>query len=205
MNALFYLSSGILLGLASGLAPGPLFTLVITETLKHSKKEGIKISCAPLFTDLPIILLSVYLLAEISQFRYILGILSLAGGFFIGYLGLANLSFKGIHFNPTEDIPHSFIKGITTNFLNPHPYIFWITVGAPIMIKAYRISPLFPVFFLVGFLGTLVGSKIVITLIIERSKSLLNNNLYFFLIRFLGIVLILFALFLFKDSLTLLR
>lgn len=35
-----YLVSGIVFGLSSGLAPGPLLTLVLTETLRHGKKGG---------------------------------------------------------------------------------------------------------------------------------------------------------------------
>jgi len=33
-----YLVSGMLLGLAAGLAPGPLLALVFSETFKHGKK-----------------------------------------------------------------------------------------------------------------------------------------------------------------------
>jgi threonine/homoserine/homoserine lactone efflux protein len=42
-----FLGTGTLLGLAAGFAPGPLLVLVISETLKHNIKEGIKVSLAP--------------------------------------------------------------------------------------------------------------------------------------------------------------
>ena len=35
---------GIVFGLAAGLSPGPLITLVVSETLKNGKKEGIKVA-----------------------------------------------------------------------------------------------------------------------------------------------------------------
>lgn len=53
-----FLSAGTLLGLAAGFAPGPLLVLVISETLRHNIKAGIKVSIAPLITDVPIILIS---------------------------------------------------------------------------------------------------------------------------------------------------
>jgi hypothetical protein len=48
-----YLTKGRLLGLASEFAAGPLLVLVVSETLRHSIKEGIKVSMAPLITDVP--------------------------------------------------------------------------------------------------------------------------------------------------------
>ena len=57
-----FLSSGILLGLAAGFAPGPLLVLVISETMRHGIRAGLKVSIAPLITDVPIILVSLIVL-----------------------------------------------------------------------------------------------------------------------------------------------
>ena len=40
------LTSGLILGLPAGLVPGPLLALVITQSLKHNMKEGIKVALA---------------------------------------------------------------------------------------------------------------------------------------------------------------
>jgi len=37
-----FLALGAFLGLASGISPGPLLTITISETLQHGKWEGIK-------------------------------------------------------------------------------------------------------------------------------------------------------------------
>lgn len=57
-----FLLSGILLGLSGGLAPGPLLTLVASETLRHGARAGVRVALAPLLTDLPIVLATVSLL-----------------------------------------------------------------------------------------------------------------------------------------------
>lgn len=49
-----FLISGIIFGLSAGISPGPLLALVISETLKFGRKEGIKVAIAPLITDIPI-------------------------------------------------------------------------------------------------------------------------------------------------------
>jgi threonine/homoserine/homoserine lactone efflux protein len=61
------LSRGIVLGLAAGFSPGPLTVLVISETLRHGLRAGVKVSLAPVLTDLPIIALAVLLLARLVE------------------------------------------------------------------------------------------------------------------------------------------
>ena len=81
-----FLISGIIFGLTLGMSPGPLLTLVISETLKHDKKEGIKIAVAPILTDLPIVLITLLILSKLTNFDPILGSISILGAIFIGYL-----------------------------------------------------------------------------------------------------------------------
>jgi threonine/homoserine/homoserine lactone efflux protein len=75
-----YLAMGAVLGLSSGFAPGPLLTLVISETLRHDMKAGVKVALAPMITDLPIIILTLFIFSKLSNFHDILGIISLSGG-----------------------------------------------------------------------------------------------------------------------------
>jgi threonine/homoserine/homoserine lactone efflux protein len=53
-----YLTQGTLLGLAAGVAPGPLLVLVVTETIRHDTVAGVKVALAPMITDVPIITLA---------------------------------------------------------------------------------------------------------------------------------------------------
>ncbi len=62
-----FLFSGILLGLSGGLAPGPLLTLLASETLRHGARAGVWVALAPLLTDLPIILATVLLLRPLTD------------------------------------------------------------------------------------------------------------------------------------------
>ncbi len=55
------------LGLSGGLTPGPLLTLVVSETLKYGTQAGIKVSLAPLLTDTPIILAVLWLFFGIHK------------------------------------------------------------------------------------------------------------------------------------------
>ena len=67
-----FLIAGIILGLSAGIAPGPLLTLVISETIQHNIKSGIKVALAPVITDIPIVLLTFFIISKLSSFNLIL-------------------------------------------------------------------------------------------------------------------------------------
>ena len=199
-----FLSAGILLGLAAGFTPGPLTVLVISETLRHSIKAGIKVSVAPLVTDIPIILISLLVLNRLANFKVILGCFSIFGGLFILYLGYECLKTKGVELNLASHSTHSFRKGVITNVLNPHPYIFYITVGAPIIFRSINQNVLSTASFVGSFLLFLVGSKVVLAMAVERSRSFLQGSVYIWVMRILGILLLFFSIVLFRDGFRLL-
>jgi threonine/homoserine/homoserine lactone efflux protein len=201
IESLPFLISGILFGLVAGISPGPLLTLVISETIKHNKKEGIFVASAPILTDIPIVLLSVFVLAKLSSFNLVLGTISISGALFIVYLAYESITIKGIELNLQKVKAQSLRKGIITNFLNPHPYLFWIAVGAPTILKGYRVNVLSVLFFILGFYLFLVGSKIMVALIVDKSKSFLKSNTYVYIIRTLGFILLIFSVIFIKDGL----
>ena len=198
-----FLSTGTLLGLAAGFAPGPLLVLVISETLRHNVREGVKVSLAPIITDVPILLASLFVLKQLSNFNILIGVISILGGFFVLYLGYEGLRTKGVELNLEEQSSNALKKGVITNALNPHPYVFYMTVGAPIIFKAMEQNTLNAAAFLGSFLFLLVGSKVILAIIVGRSRTFLKGNAYINIMRILGILLILFSIILFRDGLKL--
>ena len=195
-----FLSAGILLGLAAGFTPGPLLVLIISETIRHSIKAGIKVAIAPLITDVPIIIVSLVVLNRLANFRVILGCISIFGGLFILYLGYESLKARGVALNLASHSPNSFRKGVITNALNPHPYIFYMTVGAPVIFKSINQNILSTALFVGSFLLCLVGAKVVLAMVVERSRSFLQGSVYIWVMRILGILLLFFSIVLFRDG-----
>jgi len=200
-NLLILLSSGLLFGFISGISPGPLLILTISETLKSGYKAGIKVSLSPIITDLPIILFILLLFNRLSSYSEILGIIGLCGALFLIYLAIECLNFKEIKIDIEKTSSGSLKKGVITNFLNPHPYLFWFTVGIPTVIKAYKTSFIYSLIFILCFYSTLIGSKILITLFVQRSRKFISGRIYFFIIKISGILLILFSILLICDGL----
>jgi threonine/homoserine/homoserine lactone efflux protein len=199
-----FLTIGAILGLSAGLAPGPLLALVISEALQHDIKSAIKVALAPIITDLPIIILTLFILAELSNFHKILGMVSLTGGFFILYLGFKSMDMKGGDLNTHETNLTPLKKGILANALSPHPYLFWFSVGAPTMTKAMHLNIIAPLVFIFSFYTFLVGSKILLAISVGKSKSFLIGKVYIYTMRILGLALCVLAFALFRDGLKLL-
>ncbi|RLC23511.1 MAG: LysE family translocator [Deltaproteobacteria bacterium] len=199
-----YLTIGVVLGLSAGLAPGPLLTLVISETILHDIRAGIRVALAPLVTDPPIILLTVFILAKLSNFHGILGIISIVGGFVVLGMGIKGLKFKGLKIDVQKARSRSLLKGILVNFLSPHPYLFWLSVGAPTMTRANDRHVFAAAVFVISFYLLLVGSKIVLAVLVGKSKTFLKGRVYIYTMKFLGFALCALAVFLFKDGLELL-
>ncbi len=198
---LAYLLPGLALGLSAGISPGPLLTLVMTQTLKHGKGEGIKVSLAPLVTDLPIIVFALFILDRLTSLGPILGAISLFGAGYLIYLGYESLIFKGDMPVDQAKAPHSIRKGIVANFLNPSPYMFWFSIGGPLMLKASALGPLAALLFIVPFYGLLVGAKCGVAIVAGRSRHFLKSRYYVYTVRTLGLVLCLFGLVFVKDAL----
>lgn len=199
-----FLLIGILLGLSAGFAPGPLLTLVVSETLQYGVAAGIKVAITPVIADLPIIVAALLIVSELSSFDPVLGGIALLGGLFLFANGYTNIRCNGHQLKLSEGNSHSLLKGILANILNPHPYLFWFTIGASTTGKALEQSTLAAVVFIGSFYLLLVGCKMVLALMVGRSRSFLSGHLYIYTIRTLGVLLCLFAVAITTEGLELL-
>jgi len=191
---------GILLGLSAGLAPGPILMLVISESLKHGVRSGMEVALAPVITDLPIILLTLFFISKLSGFQSGLGMVSLVGGAFILYTGFTAICTKAVEVTVSNEPSKSLLKGCVANLLSPHPYLFWIGIGAPTVSRSLNIGVSAAVLFIAGFYVSLVGSKILLAMVVGKSRTFLTGNLYLYTLRFLGLLLSAFSIILFRDG-----
>jgi threonine/homoserine/homoserine lactone efflux protein len=83
-SLLTFFLQGAALGLSAAASPGPFQTYLISESLSGGWKRGAPVAFAPLITDLPIILFSLFILNQMPP--NFLRVISLAGGLFVFYL-----------------------------------------------------------------------------------------------------------------------
>ncbi len=199
------LSFGLVLGLTGSLTPGAFTMLLVSQTLRYGIKEGVKVAFAPLVTDFPIIILSTLVLSQIANFKPILGVISILGALFLAYMGYGDIKIKEIDTSIESEKPQSLKKGVITNFLTPAPYMFWLTIGGPTIIKAASNAIVLPILFIVTLYITFISGYIAIVFLVSKSRHLLKSKRYLYTIKGLGAILFIFSFFFLRNGLQLLK
>lgn len=182
---------GISLGFAAGVSPGPMLALVITRSVERGFASGLRVALAPLFSDLPIVLSAVLIATALPH--DLLRLLAVGGGVFLILLGLQELvrAPRATLKQSEEKGARDLTQAILVNLLNPHPWLFWFSVGGPLVARAWVRSPVDATTFLIAFYTLLVGSKIVIAWLIAKGRDRLRPEWYRRVLRVCGLMLVL--------------
>jgi len=161
-----YLIQGITFGFAAAVQPGPLQTYLMSRALHDGWRRTLPAALAPLVSDGPIILLALLVLNTVPLWweRVLQG----AGGLFLLYLAYGTFKlwrdFMPHDEHPAESARMSLMKAAVINILNPNPYLGWMLVLGPLLMKGWREAPLNGIALVIGFYGTIVlgGAAIVV-------------------------------------------
>lgn len=180
---------GLSLGFSAGVIPGPLLAVVVRATLEGGFGAGARVAVGPLITDLPIIGVAVVLAAALPATG--LALLGLGGGAFLMWSGVRALREPA----PApveaaaEPVTGSLRRGAIVNLLNPHPWVFWIAVGVPVLGDGGVADG---IAFLVPFYIMLIGSKLVVAAVVGAGRArLLRGAGYRRALRVSGALLVL--------------
>lgn len=188
------LLAGLSLGFSAGIAPGPLMSLVITTALARGFGAGLRVAVAPLISDLPIVTAAVLFVAAVPEGAQAL--LAAGGGAYILYLGVDALVAARMA-RPAEAAPQAaaqdVLRGAVVNLLNPHPWLFWLGAGGPLLLAAWRVGSLHAAAFLFGFYALLVGSKIGVAWGVAAGRRFLTDRAYRVLLAASALLLFVFG------------
>jgi threonine/homoserine/homoserine lactone efflux protein len=147
---------------------------LLSQTIANGWRKTLLAAFAPLLSDGPIILLVLLVLTRTPD--WFLSTMQAAGGLFLLYLAWgAYRSFRTavtLQPLPTEANSQSMVKAALMNGLSPNPYIFWGTIGGPVLIAGWRQSPAHGASFMVGFYGTLIGGFMAFIALFAVAKNL---------------------------------
>ena len=187
------------MGFNAGISPGPLLALIIAASLRSGLAGGLLVAVSPLITDLPIIALSVLLVGSLppEATRWV----ATVGGLVVVWMGVETIRSGRNAVIPKEgqvqvQPRREFYRGVTVNALNPHPYLFWATVGGPALVSGWRESPLHALAFLVAFYALLIGSKAAIAWLVSRQAGGLSQTWYRRVLQGSGLLLLVFGVWL---------
>lgn len=190
--------TAVSIGLASGIAPGPLTILAIAATLRRGRLAGIQIAIAPLLSDAIIILISITLVSQLPD--DVISWLGLAGGVVIAFFAIETLR-SARDADPSTLVQSAelgkrrfavplWLQGFLTNLLNPAPWIFWITAGSALLVSTWRASPPNAIGFLIAFYVMLVGSKVILVLLLGAARHRISRAGYRITLAASGVLLL---------------
>lgn len=178
--------AGFGLGLATAVVPGPIFVLLIVETLKYGWRAGAAVAAGPVIIDAFVMLPLALVLQGFLTSRPLQMIFGLAGMAFLLYLG-GNMIMIAWRSGDIEDIRDvkavspavSFRRALTAQLLSPMAYAFWSTAGAVMVRKAFESGGLvsavvFPVAF---WLGTLTVAVVLIS-VTTAGRNVVKSVVY---------------------------
>lgn len=186
------LVAGLSIGLAAGFTPGPLQALVFTATLQRGFAAGWRVAVAPALTDVPIVALAVFAVGALSDAG--VRALGIGGGIVVAAFGVWEVARARRVSEGADPVPPTgdLWRGMIVNVLSPHPWLFWIAVGGPLVVDAWEVTPGRAVAFVAGFYGTLVGAKILLAAVVAAGRSRLSAS-WRYRLTVLGGTLLVFA------------
>lgn len=169
-----YLTRGLVLGFSAAAQPGPFQAYLLSQTITNGWRRTLLAAFAPLLSDGPIILLVLLVLTRTPD--WFLNGMQVLGGLFLLYLAWgAYRSYKNtvsMESLPTSTTNQSILKAALMNGLSPNPYIFWGTIGGPLLIAGWRQSPTHGISFMAGFYVMLIGGFMGFVALFGIAKNL---------------------------------
>ena len=186
--------AGATLGIVEGIKPGPLLTMVIRETLSGGLRAGLWTAAAPIFTDGPLVIFSLFAAAWLAEDQTLLFLVTAAGAAFLAWMGIQCFYLEPPDINAGAPPPTgSFLRGVITNLLNPNVYVFWFLIGGPLMASAIEETIIAPIAYAVTFLVTIMLTKAAIAYAVHRAGGRISPVAYRRLLAFCGVAMLLFS------------
>ena len=199
--------AGFILGLFAGLAPGPYTTMVAATGLERGFRAALPLALAPMVTDVIPLLATVFVLTSLSP--RVLTAMGLLGGVVLVVIGIRLLGryvgktrLTGIgeegHSPPTI----RFRDVVTSTLFSPAPWLFWLGVASPILVRHWRDDWRHGAAFLAAVFVTNMGSASSLAWAASQGRRVLAPYWRHRLLRFMGIGLILAGVFLIWQAAT---
>jgi threonine/homoserine/homoserine lactone efflux protein len=191
--------TSFLVGLSGALMPGPVLAITISHATRRGFIVGPLIVLGHAVLELTLVVGVILGLGQYLVLDSVMGILGIAGGLVLAWMGWGMLSGKGggegeaelARATPTSPV----LAGILTSLSNPYWFLWWATVGmAYISLSLQRGSGGVAAFYSGHILSDLVWYSFVAALIAFGHKFV-AGRLYRGLFIFCGAFLVLFGVY----------
>ena len=206
MDILNFAATVILLSTSGALAPGPLFFVTITHGTKTGAKSGLLFSIAHSLIEFTLVILLAIGLLSIANQPAVKLIVGGAGGIALivfGSMQIRSSLHEASEANETKKTTkHLLLLGLALTGLNPYFIIWWLTIGANLILLSLEFAGLWGVLFM--YICHVWVDYAWLTLVAgfaKKGAKILRKKWYRALIAIFGAILIYFGLSFLIDAL----
>lgn len=181
---------GCALGLFAGMVPGPFLTLVATTSLQNGLADGLKVALIPLATEIPVLLVSVFVLTQLSD--SILRWIGIGGGVLLLYMAWRverDAQDPGLSNGQIESLRGHLLRVALVGLLAPAPWVFWFLIAGPLFLNRWHVSPWHGIGFVLAFFACFVGMMMLVAWAVASGRKRLSQKWYRRALRGAGVVL----------------
>ena len=206
MDILNFAATVILLSTSGALAPGPLFFVTITHGTKTGAKSGLLFSIAHSLIEFTLVILLAIGLLSVANQPAVKLIVGGAGGIALivfGSMQIRSSLHEANEANETKKTTkHLLLVGLALTGLNPYFIIWWLTIGANLILLSLEFAGLWGVLFM--YICHVWVDFAWLTLVAgfaKKGAKILRKKWYRALIAIFGAILIYFGLSFLIDAL----
>lgn len=149
-----------IIGFSGAMAPGPVLTVTITETILRGRRSAIMLMVGHALLEIVLIAAFVAGLRYVLADQLVVRAISVGGGIFLVWMG-ANLLRQVVTGEARLDLRAAgerprhgpVLDGVATSLSNPYFIIWWATIGATLVLKALALGPVALAAFYIGHEG----------------------------------------------------
>ena len=191
----------LLIGFSGAASPGPLLALSIKETLHNGWKAGPLIAIGHSILELFVVIGISIGINQVFDSNFIAKTISLFGGIMLIILGIQTIiSNKEVDLNDTNETSNLnsktlLLQGALVSLSNPYWFIWWVTIGATLIINASDQGVLGIASMYIGHILADIVWYTAVSLILVSGFKFLSNKIYNYLLLFCGIFLCLMGIY----------
>ena len=187
---------GFLIGLTGALAPGPTLVATINASLAGNWTAGLKVSLGHIIIETAIFFLIILGLASVAN-PYTTAIAVIGGIALIvfGVMTIAGSRSANLSMEPAQATTSPYMAGLLTSAANPYFWIWWLSVGSALLIKALAGGLLLAAVFMIGHWAADTGWYVFVSTGVSKGRTILSDTTYHRIMAACGVFLVLFGLY----------
>jgi threonine/homoserine/homoserine lactone efflux protein len=192
--SIFFVSLGV--GLSGALMPGPLLTVTIHESYRRGFIAAPLLVAGHAVLEGSLVILLVLGLDRVVGNSVFFGVVGMAGGTFLIYMGLGmvvDVRDKRLRLDLQDQAGGKigpFVAGLTTSLSNPYWFLWWATFGLSYLLRSLEHGAAGVISFYVGHVMADVLWYFMVAFLVVTGKRFFSDRIYNYIILLCGAFLI---------------